>query len=58
MAVMQLTVQDMKETECNGSCSWTGFETMANISALLDLVGFTIPSNVKAEPIKTLMSRR
>lgn len=32
---------------------------MANISTLLDLeVGFTIPSNVKVEPIKTLMIRR
>lgn len=59
LAVMKTTVEDMKRMGCGGRMVMDrGFESADNISALLDMgVDFTMPSNVRAEPIKKLMSR-
>lgn len=59
MAVMKDTVRDMKDMGCKGRMVMDrGFESAANVSALMDLdMDFTMPSNVKAEPIKKLMSK-
>jgi len=59
MAVMQTTVEDMKRLGCNGRMVFDrGFESADNVSTLLDLgVDFTMPSNIRSEPIKKLMSK-
>ena len=59
MSVMKDTVRDMKDMGCKGRMVMDrGFESAANVSALMDLdMDFTMPSNVKAEPIKKLMSK-
>ena len=58
MAVMKTTVDDMEKLGCKGRLVMDrGFESADNVSTLLDLgVDFTIPSNVRTEPIKKLMS--
>ena len=59
MAVMKTTVEDMKRLGCEGRMVLDrGFESADNVRKLLDLgVDFTMPSNVRSEPIKKLMSR-
>jgi transposase len=59
MAVMQTTVDDMRRLGCEGRMVFDrGFESAGNVSRLLELgVDFTMPSNVKAEPIKKLLSK-
>lgn len=58
MAVLKTTVEDLKRMECDGRLVMDrGFESADNVKALLDMdVDFTIPSNIKAEPIKKLMT--
>ena len=59
MAVMRTTVDDMKRLGCQGRMVFDrGFESAGNVAELLDLgVDFTMPSNVRSEPIKKLMSK-
>ena len=59
MAVMKTTVEDMKHLGCEGRMVLDRrFESADNVSKLLELdVDFTMPSNVKSEPIKKLMSK-
>lgn len=58
MSVLRTTVEDLKRMECDGRLVMDrGFESAENVMALLDMdVDFTIPSNIRAEPIKKLMT--
>lgn len=59
IAVMESTISDLKEMGCSGRFIMDrGFESAANVRALLESgAEFTMPSNVKTEPVKKLMSR-
>ena len=59
ISIMRSTVEDMRELGCIGRLVMDrGFESAGNVSAPLDMgVDFTIPSNVRSEPIKKLMTR-
>ena len=59
ISIMRSTIEDMKILGCQGRMIMDrGFESAKNVSALLDLdVDFTMPSNVKSEPIKKLMTK-
>lgn len=59
IAIMKTTMDDLKRMGCEGRMVMDrGFESADNVSALLEMgVDFTMPSNIKAEPIKKLMSK-
>ena len=59
ISIMRSTIEDMRTLGCQGRMIMDrGFESARNVSALLDLdVDFTMPSNVKSEPIKKLMTK-
>lgn len=59
VSVMKMAVDDMERMGCCGRLVMDrGFESADNVSFLLDRgVDFTMPSNVRSEPMKKLMSK-